>query len=267
MSAVVIRGMLLIVIFGVVIAWYFIPDRYFAAYMDTKEAVVAPVEDVSNDVLTEIEEEDVVAEKDVVVDVVQEPMQKRINQSVVFTSQAPHAQWDDPRYQDACEEASMVMAYAWLTDNDHLSKNDAEKEIEKIFQAQKELFGDVVDTSAMDTALFFESYYQKKALLKKDVTLDEMYELLSAGNIIIAPTNGKMLQNPNFTNGGPERHMLVITGYDKDNREFITNDPGTRLGRGYKYKDSTLFNAIRDYATGNKLPIRDTQKNIIVISK
>lgn len=267
MSAVVIRGALLVVIFGMVIAWYFIPDRYFVAYVDTEETGVTPVEDTSNEVLVEIEDEAVVVEEKVVADVVQEPIQKRVNQSVVFTSQAPHAQWDDPRYQDACEEASMVMAYAWITDNDYLSKNDAEKEIEKLFKAQKDLFGDVVDTSATDTALLFESYYKKKALLKKDVTLDEMYELLSAGNIIIAPTNGKVLQNPNFTNGGPERHMLVITGYDKNNREFITNDPGTRLGRGYKYKDSTLFNAIQDYATGNKLPIQGTKKNIIVISK
>jgi hypothetical protein len=86
-------------------------------------------------------------------------------------------------------------------------------------------------------------------------------------DVHLTPANGKALDNPQFTNGGPDRHMLVIIGYDKKNGEFITNDPGTRLGRGYKYKDSTLYNAIRDYETGHKKDIEGMKKTVIVIKK
>ncbi len=38
-----------------------------------------------------------------------------MKQSVPFIVQAPRAQWIDPRFQDACEEASLCpLAHAWL---------------------------------------------------------------------------------------------------------------------------------------------------------
>ncbi len=149
----------------------------------------------------------------------------------------------------------------------HISKNAAEKVLEDMFAQEHERFDGAIDTSAADTAQFFTEYYGHTAEVRKDVTMIDLYRILSNGSIIIAPTNGKMLGNPHFTNGGPDRHMLVIVGYNKDNREFITNDPGTRVGRGYKYKDTMLYNAIRDYETGVKKEIVGTSKNIIVVKK
>lgn len=267
MKTLIIRLALLVIFFGSVIAWYVVPDQFFVT--DGANAneirVIELAQEVSEPQAQEVQEKENLEK--VVVEESQKTIKDRVDHAVAFTVQAPHAQWDDPQYQDACEEASMVMAYAWIMGENSLSKNDAEAQIEKIFQKEKEMFDDAVDTSATDTALFFESYYKHDAVIKKDVTVQDLYVALSDGNIIIVPTNGKMLQNPNFTDGGPDRHMLVITGYDKENREFITNDPGTRLGRGYKYKDSTLYNAIRDYHTGNKLPIQTTQKNVVIIGK
>ena len=267
MKTLIIRFVLLIFFFGSIVSWYVVPDQFFVK--DDANANETVIIESAQEVL-ESQAQDVQEKEDLKKDVVEESqktIKDRVDLSVAFTVQAPHAQWDDPRYQDACEEASMVMAYAWITCENSLSKNEAEAQIEKIFQKEKELFDDAVDTSATDTALFFESYYKHDVVIKKDVALQDLYAALSDENIIIVPTNGKMLQNPNFTDGGPDRHMLVITGYDKENREFITNDPGTRLGRGYKYKDSILYNAIRDYHTGNKLPIQTTQKNIVIVGK
>jgi hypothetical protein len=39
--------------------------------------------------------------------------------------------------------------------------------------------------------------------------------------------------------------MLVIVGYDSNG--FITNDPGTRKGEGYRYSFATLMAAIHDW--------------------
>jgi hypothetical protein len=59
--------------------------------------------------------------------------------------------------------------------------------------------------------------------------------------------------------------MLLLIGYDPRTREFITNDPGTRRGKGYRYQEDLLFRAIRDYRTGNRLPIAGEAKTIIVV--
>lgn len=246
---------------AIVVSWYLIPDSFFVHYSD------ATVGDVVKKDVEKIKE----AKKEARVKKEEKSQKKKekdhVKQSVPFIVQAPHAQWDDPKYQDACEEASMIMADAWITDSGHISKNDAEEEMEKMFDAEKEIFGDVIDTSASDTAEFFEGYYGHSVEVRQNITMEEMYQLLAENKIIIVPANGKKLGNPNFTNGGPERHMLVVIGYDKNNGEFITNDPGTRVGRGYKYKDSILYNAIRDYETGNKKEISGAKKNVIIVKR
>ena len=79
--------------------------------------------------------------------------------------------------------------------------------------------------------------------------------------------NGQLLHNPNFKQPGPERHMLVIIGFDPRKKQFITNDPGTRNGANYRYNYTTLYNAIRDYPTGYNKPIKKVEKNIIIVGK
>src|SRR5437016_6068593 len=41
------------------------------------------------------------------------PLPKFVNLPVPFTVQAPFADWQDPRQEDACEEASALMAVYW----------------------------------------------------------------------------------------------------------------------------------------------------------
>jgi hypothetical protein len=266
MQSVLIRIVVSIIFAMIIVVWYLIPDRYIVGY-DTVTVKDGSVNMQAN-LPTEVEDPQSSTNEETL-SVQESPVIKdNVKLSVPFVAQAPHAQWDDPQYQDACEEASILMAHAWATGSGNISKNDAEKEMEKMFEREKELFGeDVIDTSAQDTARLYEIYFGKAAAVRENVTMEDLYALLSQDKIIIVPTNGKALGNPNFTDGGPDRHMLVIIGFDREKREFITNDPGTRLGRGYKYKDSTLFNAIRDYATGHKEEIIGARKNIIVIEQ
>jgi hypothetical protein len=90
---------------------------------------------------------------------------------------------------------------------------------------------------------------------------------LVLGQLLIVPTNGQLLHNPNYTAPGPERHNLVIRGYDSVTKEFITNDPGTRKGEDYRYPENVLFKALSDYPTGDHLPILIASKSAILVSK
>ncbi len=194
-------------------------------------------------------------------------LQENIDNDVPFIVQAPEGQWTDKRFQDACEEASILMAYRWREDKGGLSKKDATRKFENMFMTEEKFFGKgVYDTSIEDTAHFAREYFGGEFEVR-NVTMSSIYKALMDDYIIIVPTNGKMLDNPNFTNGGPERHMLIIKGYDKDDKEFITNDPGTKKGKNYRYPRSRLFNAVRNYKTGHKEPIKAVDKKMIVVKK
>ncbi len=187
---------------------------------------------------------------------------------IPFTTQAPFAEWDDPRQQDGCEEASVLMVYHWLT-GENLPPEKAKKTILEIASFEEKTYGNYVDTSAQDTAqIILKEYfgYTKYTVKKLFKTEDLIFEL-ALGNAIIIPANGQLLQNPYFTPPGPERHMLVIKGYDKETQEFITNDPGTKMGESYRYDEDILFKAIADYPTGDHKPIEKEEKIIIVVKR
>lgn len=193
-----------------------------------------------------------------------------ITHIVPFTSQAPSAQWSDPVFQNACEEASIIMAAAWTKDKRTLpEKSIVERDIRSISADAEKRFGEkTYDTSAEDTATLFREYSGSEATVRYDVTLDEITDAVRRGSILIAPFDGRKLGNPNYTAPGPTYHMLVIIGYDAGTEEFVTNDPGTRHGASYRYDQDILFGAIRDYRTGYHLQTSgEPGKNVIVIPR
>ncbi len=186
---------------------------------------------------------------------------------VPFTAQAPLGQWSDSRYQDGCEEASLLMAIRWTEGKQTITNQEANQVIADMSQFELTNYGEFRDRSAADTAQLMKDYFNYQAVaVAAHVTVAEMRRELAAGNLIIVPANGRLLGNPHFTPPGPERHMVVVHGYDAARRQFITNDPGTRFGRDYRYAEATLFNAIRDYPTGYHEPIPGVQKVMIVVS-
>lgn len=188
--------------------------------------------------------------------------------SVPFISQAPSANWSNPIFQDACEESSVIMAMSWVN-NENLDKVVAETKILGMADWQQELYGEYRDTSAEDViSRLFNGYFGYTNVFLKAVTsADDIIAELEAGHIIISPMNGQALKNPNFTAPGPERHMGLVKGYDYGTEEFITNDPGTRNGKNYRYSKDLFFTAIRDYATGYHEPFPEDVKNVIIIKK
>ena len=191
---------------------------------------------------------------------------KKILQNVPFTSQAPYGDWKDLRQEDGCEEASSLMAVKWAK-REKLTRSEALNEItsasDYIFKKYKE-YRDVSLTDTLNW-LIKDYFNYQKATVKKNISLTEMISELNKGNLIIAPMNGQLLKNKNYTPPGPSTHMILIRGYDQSKKIFITNDSGTRHGEMYEYDAKLFYSAIRAYPTGNHEKIIKTDKNVIVI--
>ena len=189
---------------------------------------------------------------------------------VPFVSQAPTGNWDDPRQQDGCEEAASYMAVLWARgEKPPATLSETERKLLEISNWEELSYGNYRDTSVKDTfERIFKGYFKyEEANVRYDITSEDIKNELYAGSIIIVPADGKKLGNPYFTPPGPERHNLVIRGYDPTNGEFITNDNGTKRGEAYRYKSDVLISAIRDYPTGDRNPITEIRRAMIVVRK
>ena len=165
------------------------------------------------------------------------------NLAVPFQPQAPHANWELP-YQEACEEASLIMADRFFS-GDSLSADQMDEAIKELVAWEQNTFGYYEDTTAQEVALVWQGNFQGSAVLDYDVSVEKIKRHLSSNKLVIIPAAGRMLGNPNFTGDGPLYHMLVIRGYTETH--FITNDPGTRRGEEFIYPYDTLINAIADW--------------------
>jgi len=188
---------------------------------------------------------------------------------VPFTSQAPLGQWSDQRQQDGCEEAVVAMAMAWVGNEKNITKENWRLRILILSNFEFKKYGEYRDVSLADLQnwLFKDYFNYKKTALKPVETAADIIKELEKGRIVLTPMDGRALKNPNFTAPGPERHMILIKGYDYKTQEFITNDPGTRRGQSYRYPAKIILQAIRSYSTGYHQPIKKVIKEMIVVEK
>ncbi len=228
-----------------------------------------------------------------------EKLPKAVKYKVPFTTQAPFSKWDE-LHEESCEEAGLIMLKYY---NDERGKNtvsadrepgilpsdkkversglskipkvEAEGEIQKLVKYQIKKYGDYFDTDVRITKEIGEDFYGLKNLkIIENFTVQDLKKELARGNIVLVPTAGRELGNPNFTPPGPLYHNLVITGYDdkqtmdsvghKVRGVFITNDPGTRRGQNYKYNQKVLYKAIHDFP-GDVNKILEGEKRAIVL--
>ena len=180
---------------------------------------------------------------------------------VPFTSQAPLADWNMP-YQEACEEASMIMVAEFLQGNNRMRIpiEEADNLILELV-AWEAKHGYKVDLTAQEVAsVLMERYGIQAEAVPYNAAM--IREELKAGRPVIIPAAGRLLGNPYFTPPGPLYHMLVIKGYEVD--EFITNDPGTRRGENYRYTESVLSYAVHDWNGGE---VESGEQLMIIIKK
>jgi hypothetical protein len=184
------------------------------------------------------------------------------NLAVPFLLQAPHQNWDQP-FGDACEEASLIMVDAFYRGRaTNYGADEGAEAILEVVAYEDATYGYNKDTTTEDAAHTAREYFGYERVLVLPLTSPEdMKRVLANGYPIIVPAYGKALGNPNFRNGGPVYHMLVVKGYTKDGA-WITNDPGTRRGADYIYSNDVLMNAIHTY---NKEDMRKGAKEFIVV--
>jgi hypothetical protein len=184
---------------------------------------------------------------------------------VPFIAQAPFGEWENPVFQDACEEAALIISMLWL-ENKEFTKEQTRDEIKKMSDFELEKYGEYRDRSATDTVQLMKDYYGYYNIeAKYNIGIEDIKSELKQGNLVVVPVNGQILKNPYYTPPGPERHMLVIIGYNTKTKEFITNDSGTRQGKGFRYPEQQVFDSIRDYETGYHIPILEIRKTMIVV--
>ncbi|MBT6254505.1 hypothetical protein HOI83_04745 [Candidatus Uhrbacteria bacterium] len=187
-----------------------------------------------------------------------------INLAIPFTSQAPHSNWDLP-YQEACEEASVLMAVSFFDKElvNLSSADEADEAILSVVAFETDKYDLFLDTTAAETKRFAEAMYPGYGFdLLSNPSVDDIKTALSNGSPVIVPAAGRELGNPNFTGAGPLYHMLVLRGYTDST--FVTNDPGTRNGNGYVYKQKTIMDAMGDWNAGDPA---NGAKVVIVVTK
>ena len=106
---------------------------------------------------------------------------------------------------DACEEASILMAQAWVFGLSVNSKFAAEQ-IRGMAGWEMANFGFHHDTSAADTAELMRGYYGYPAEVVYNITTADIRQALENRNIVLVAINGEKFYNL----GGVPRHIIVI---------------------------------------------------------
>lgn len=173
-----------------------------------------------------------------------------VNLAVPFTPQAPHANWDLP-YQEACEEASLIMANSYMVGDAGFTPEEADRQILALVEWSTKRFGYYEDQTAEEVATIAREYYgHGGAKILPVSSIADVKRQLDLGRVVILPAAGRLLGNPYFRGQGPLYHMLVVKGYAADGR-IIANDPGTRRGADFLYDPDVLFAAIHDWNGGD----------------
>lgn len=194
-----------------------------------------------------------------------ETNEKMIQLAVPFVCQAPTGNWKSP-FDDACEEACLLMAQWYLTGAKDIDPEEAEREIRAIVDrvAKK---GHGVDIGAGTVGEIAEEHYGLKSRVYKGAANSvNMKRLLAADHPVIIPV--AQFKNPFFKSELPY-HMVVVTGFDEtrsDGPVFLANDPGTRHGKAYPYPEGYLLNRIHDW-NGSRETVAKAPTAMLVLGK
>lgn len=186
---------------------------------------------------------------------------KSVQIDVPFASQAPLGNWSDP-YQEACEEASLILVHYYL-EGKKMTPELMDKEIIDIV-AWETAHGYGHDVTMDELAVIAREYYGHDAEVVTDVSVAAIGDRISSGQPVILPLAGRDLGNPYYSGEGPWYHALVVTGYDGS--RFITNDVGTKRGEDYPYAYDVLIDAIHDW-TGVKEEINQGAKKMLIVTE
>jgi len=207
-------------------------------------------------------QKEVTPKKEVII--TEEELPKEVNNKAPFLSQAPLGVWDK-LHDEACEEASILIAHYWLQGEKEISKLQAEKNIITLSAFTRDEYPKNYDLNSFEIVEVAKRYFKYTNWeVINNPEIKDIKKELARGNILIAPVAGREINNPYFKTPGPLYHMLVITGYNKNS--FITQDPGTKRGENFIYPQKTILNALHDFP-GKKEEIKKGKSSLIKIPK
>jgi hypothetical protein len=222
------------------------------------EEVIVELEVVKYvEIMEEISEPIIEVEEEIIEVPVVVFQKSEINLDVPFTSQAPELNWEQP-WQDACEEAAILMLDAYYKDYG-LSPIFSRDEILKMVEwEENKNWGTSIGVKRVGELAGW--YLGRSMSVVENPTVEQIKNYISNGHPVLVLANGKDLPNPYFSGEGPDYHALVIRGYTED--KFITNDPGTRRGENFAYNYNDLINAIHDWNGGD---VENGRKVVLVV--
>lgn len=186
------------------------------------------------------------------------PLPPATNIDVPYTSQAPTGNWSEP-WKNACEETSIYMVSSFYAD-DPIKRDEAIKHIKKIIAAKNKEFNVSEDESLEKISELIKLLglpWSTEIVINP--SLEDIKKQLASNQPIIAPVFAPAL---NYTAGGPDYHVMVLTGYDDKTSEFIVNDPS--LGKGVRFKYDVFMKSIHDL---NQKNYRAGQKALLFTKK
>ncbi len=182
---------------------------------------------------------------------------------VPFTTQAPGGNWQG---NENCEEASAIMANAYLTGNTAgtLSGSQVQKDMNSLIVWEQTAIGHNANTGADQTAQMIVSNYHLHTQQIQNYTALDLKKALSSHSVILLMIDASKLGNPTYQNDGRLYHVIVVRGFVGD--VFVVNDPGTEKGNGQKYSFTTLQNAAADWDQTQHV-LEPGKKVALVVSK
>lgn len=169
---------------------------------------------------------------------------------VPYTPQAPGGVWKEP-WQNACEETVILMADAHYQDYTFADVSPA-RGILNVFYIKETYYEKSLDENAERIVALINNFFPWEAYIVEQPTLAQIRAEIDAGHPVIVPAYGKGLKNPYFQAGGPYYHTLIISGYDNETQEFITQEPGTSYGLNFRYPYARIMDAIHDFVPDKK---------------
>lgn len=170
--------------------------------------------------------------------------------AVPMVYQAPFSVWDAV-HEETCEEASVLMLKGFADRRPAFTRAKMDSELLKEVAWEKQNLGYFESSPASDVARLAKAVYDLDLQILPLNNAADIRAQINQGRAVILPAAGRLLKNPNFKNGGPLYHMIVVKGYTKN--YFITDDPGTRHGLNYRYPQARLVNAAHDWNGGQVL--------------
>ncbi len=163
---------------------------------------------------------------------------------VPFTTQAPTGKWEN---NENCEEASAIMANAYLTDYtaDELTVSSTQEAINKLVAWEMEHFGHAENTGVDEIAQMIEGVFDLETSQIKDFTEDDLKNELLQHHVLILPINAELLGIPAYPENSQVYHVIVVRGYTP--KGFLVNDPGLSAGKNNLYSFETLRDATSDW--------------------